>query len=109
MFPNVVHEVESALENAEISNDEKDEMNYVVSVAKKRIEAWKAHLLRLINQDEARLDVLRNLDAYSVLLVLDWAMKYLPRKYRESQTDWFGKRVIPWHITTATRIVQGQL
>ena len=108
MFPNVVHEVESALENAEISNDEKDEMNYVVSVAKKRIEAWKAHLLRLINQDEARLDVLRNLDAYSVLLVLDWAMKYLPRKYRESQTDWFGKRGISWHITTATRIVEGQ-
>ena len=108
MFPNVVHEVESALENAEISNDEKDEMNYVVSVAKKRIEAWKAHLLRLINQDEARLDVLRNLDAYSVLLVLDWVMKYLPRKYRESQTDWFGKRGISWHITTATRIVEGQ-
>ena len=25
-------------------------------------------------------------------------MKYLPRKYRESQTDWFGKRGIPWHI-----------
>ena len=35
-------------------------------------------------------------------------MKYLPRKYRESQTDWFGKRGISWHITTATRIVEGQ-
>ena len=108
VFPNVVHEIESALENAEISSDEKDEMKYVVSLAKKRIEAWKAHLLRSINQDEARLDVLRNLDAYSVLLVLDWAMKYLPRKYHESQTDWFGKRGISWHITTATRIVEGQ-
>ena len=108
VFPNVVHEVESALQNAEISSDEKDEMKYVVSLARKRIEAWKAHLLRSINQDEARLDVLKNLDAYSVLLVLDWAMKYLPRKYRESQTDWFGKRGISWHITTATRIVEGQ-
>lgn len=108
VFPNVVHEVESALENAEISSDEKDEMKYVLSLAKKRIEAWKAHLLRSVNQDEARLDVLRNLDTYSVLLVLDWAMKYLPRKYRESQTDWFGKRGISWHITTATRIVEGQ-
>ena len=108
VFPNVVHEVESALQNAEISSDEKDEMKYVVSLARKRIEAWKAYLLRSINQDEARLDVLKNLDAYSVLLVLDWAMKYLPRKYRESQTDWFGKRGISWHITTATRIVEGQ-
>ena len=30
-------------------------------------------------------------------------MKYLPRKYRESQTDWFGKRGIPWHVTVATK------
>ena len=107
VLPNVVHEVESALQNAEISSDEKDEMKYVVSLARKRIEAWKAHLLRSINQDEARLDVLKNLGAYSVLLVLDCAMKYLPRKYRESQTDWFGKRGISWHITTVTRIVEG--
>lgn len=53
VVPNVIHEVESALENAEISSDEKDEMKYVVSLAKKRIEEWKAHLLRSINQDEA--------------------------------------------------------
>ena len=30
-------------------------------------------------------------------------MKLLPRKFRESQTDWFGKRKISWHITVATR------
>ena len=30
-------------------------------------------------------------------------MKYLPKKFRESQTDWFGKRGLPWHITVATR------
>ena len=29
-------------------------------------------------------------------------MKYLPNKYWESQTDWFGKRDMPWHITVAT-------
>ncbi|CAH3162323.1 unnamed protein product [Pocillopora meandrina] len=33
----------------------------------------------------------------------DWAMKYLPRKFRESQTDWFAKRGIPWHIAVALR------
>ena len=44
-------------------------------------------MLRSINQDEARLDAINTLDAHSVLLVIDWAMKYLPRKYRESQTD----------------------
>ena len=108
LFSNVVSEIESALESVDTSNGEKDEMKYVVSLAKKKIEAWKAHLLRSINQDEARLDVLKSLDTRSVLLVLDWAMKYLPRKYRESQSDWFGKRGISWHITTAIRNSEGQ-
>ena len=30
-------------------------------------------------------------------------MKYLPRQHRESQTNWFAKRRIPWHITVVIR------
>lgn len=82
-------------------------MTYLVCNARKSIEAWKAHLLRSVNQDEARLDTLTKLDSKSVLIVLDWAMKYLPRKYRESQSDWFGKRGISWHIAVVTRKVIG--
>ena len=67
-------------------------MKFVVAQSKKNIEPWKAHILRFINQDEARLDILKALDDSSVLVVLDWAMKFIPRKYRESQADWFGKR-----------------
>lgn len=36
-------------------------------------------------------------------------MKYPPRKYRESQTDWFSKCGIPWHLTVATRREGGEL
>ena len=36
-------------------------------------------------------------------------MKYLPRKYRESQTGWFGKRGITWHISVAFREVTERL
>ena len=97
----MVREIASTLENAAISCDEKDELKYVVSQAEKCIQTWKAHLLRSINQDQARLDALDMLDANSVLLVLDWAMKFLPRKYRESQANWFGKRGISWHIAVA--------
>ena len=35
--------------------------------------------------------------------MLDWAMKYLLRKFCESQTDWFAERGIPWHIAVALR------
>ena len=27
-------------------------------------------------------------------MVMDWAMKFLARKFCESQSDWFGKRKI---------------
>ncbi len=67
-------------------------MKFVVAQSKKNIEPWKAHILRFINQDEARLDILKALDDSSVLVVLDWAIKFIPRKHRESQADWFGKR-----------------
>ena len=38
LFSNVVSEIESALESVDTSNGEKDEMKYVVSLAKKK---WK--------------------------------------------------------------------
>lgn len=86
-----------------------DEVTFTVKTAKANILAWKAHILRSINQDAARVDVLESLDESSVLIVQDWAMKYLPRKYHESQTDWFGKRGIPWHISVAFRKVSDRL
>ncbi|XP_076082490.1 uncharacterized protein LOC143053572 isoform X1 [Mytilus galloprovincialis] len=33
------------------------------------------------------------------IITCDWAMKFLPRKYREGQVDWFAKRGINWHIS----------
>ena len=87
----------------QLSPDMKEQWAYDVSTAEQAILAWKAHLVRGVNQDKARIEVIDDLDSSSVLLVQDWAMKFLPRKYRESQTDWFGKRGIPWHVTVAIR------
>ena len=85
----------------EDNEDFKEQLAFKVAQAKRNINAWKAHLLRNINQDEARTMTGDCLDEKSVLLVQDWAMKFLPRKYRESQTDLFGKRGLSWHITVA--------
>ena len=102
LIPSIFEEVESSLKDLlAIDNEQKNEMEYVITQSQKNIMAWKAHLLRDINQEEARLNLLRDLDSASVLIVLDWAMKCLPGKYRESQFDWFGKRGNSWHIAVA--------
>ena len=96
-------ENERALQEVGGTTDTKEDLAFVTLQSKQCINSWKAHLLRSTNQDESRPDVIDELDETSALLVLDRAMKYLPKKFRESQTDWFGKRDLPWHITVATR------
>ena len=86
-----------------IGTDAKEEVRFIADQAISSIQAWKAHLLRSLNQDQARLDAIDDLDESSALLVEDWGMKFLPHKYRESQSDWFGKRGLSWHFTVATR------
>ena len=53
------------------------------------------------NQELARTDTLQNMKDNDVLITLDWAMKFLPRKYREGMEDWYGKRGINWHIAVS--------
>lgn len=36
-------------------------------------------------------------------------MKFVPLMYRESQSDWFGKRGISWHMSVVYRRVKGEL
>ena len=31
---------------------------------------------------------------------MDWAMKFLQLKYREKQSDWYGKKGLSWHLST---------
>ena len=82
---------------------------FLFQTAKRAILSWKSHILRSTNQDRARLDVLEQLDGENILIVNDWAMKFLPQRYRESQADWFGKRGISWHISVVYRRLDGVL
>ena len=91
------------------SEGDRDEAFYLFQSAKLAILSWKCHLLRSVKQDQARLDALSLLNEGTVLLINDWAMKFIPQRYRESQSDWFGKRGIFRHISVAYRRVEGQL
>ena len=63
------------------------------------IDAWKAHVLRTFQQDQARQDTLDRLDDQTITVINDWAMKLLPMRFTETQTQWFDKRGISWHFS----------
>lgn len=46
-----------------------------------------------------RKELLQTLEAHQVLVVMDWAMKWLPAHFREKQADFFGKRGKSWHVS----------
>ena len=105
---NDVHDALEKMSDSNVSHDVTEELVFIEDQAKQNILAWKAHLLQCVNQDEAPLEVINALDESSVLLVQDWAMKFLPRKFRESQSDWFAKRGMSWHNTVVTRRAQNK-
>lgn len=106
ILDNLINEVDAAtFEN----KDDKDESVFLAQKAKSAVLAWKAHQLRCINQDRARLDLLQSLDSTSVLIVQDFAMKFMPSRYREAQSEFFGKRGISWHVSVCHTKVDGKL
>ena len=102
-------DIESHISRCQFIGADQDEVSYVCKTSKLAIQSWKCHILRSLNQDQARLDILEILDDEMVFIVNDWAMKFLPQKYRESQTDWFDKRGISWHISVVYRRSSSQL
>ena len=87
------------LDKGEMSEEERSRLKSEYTESMRNIKAWKAHLIRSSNQDEAKLDVLQKLDESSCLIVMDWAMKFLPVQYREQMSDFFGKMGRSWHIS----------
>lgn len=86
------------------STDEKEDKLHDVQVSLESIYAWKRHLLRAVHQDRARQDVLDAVDSSKIFITQDSAMKFLPRRFKETpEMEWFGKRGISWHISHCVR------
>jgi len=92
-----------------LCDDNRDEILFLVGKATQAISEWKAHQLRSVHQDLCRLDILQSLNSSSVLIVQDFAMKFMPSRYREAQSDFFGKRGISWHVSVCHRKVDQRL
>ena len=81
--------------------EQKEELLYDFEVAKGNISDWKSHNLRAIHQDKAKEEILGKLGVNQVFVLMDWAMKFLPVKFREAQSEWFGKKGKSWHVSAA--------
>jgi len=105
-----LYQVENLIKNAFsdhsvafYSPDEKEDKLHDLQVSFNSIYAWKRHLLRAVHQDSARQDVLDAHDSSKVFIKQDFAIKFLPRRFKETQREWFGKRGISWHISNCVR------
>lgn len=83
------------------SPDKREELQHDLSCAAPSIEGWKAHVLRSVHQDAAKSEIIDNLKPSQMLLIMDWAMKFIPTSFRETQRDWFGKKGKSWHLSVA--------
>ena len=81
--------------------DRREELNYDVESALPKLLEWKAHIVRAVHQDAAKSFVIDHLSASQGLLIMDWAMKFLPISFRETQRVWFGEKGKSWHVTVA--------
>lgn len=85
--------------SSDLSPNTKEEMLVDIEAAETKILEWKSHIVRTINQDKARTQTLKDLQPGDILLIMDWAMKFLPITFREKQSDWYGQKGINWHVS----------
>lgn len=74
------------------SAEQCDDFLYDLHQAKELIFTWKAHILRSENQEDGKQTALASLKDDSIVIVMDWAMKFVQMRHREKQKEWFAKR-----------------
>ena len=99
-------EVAKKIDEADITEDQRARMKFESKECARAIHAWKSHLIRSVNQEEAKQDALSQLDEETCLIIIDWAMKYLPQYYRERMAEFFGKRGRSWHVSAVITHLQ---
>lgn len=95
----VLKDVKDKINNINIDEEQRKRINFDYNQHEAAIKAWKAHLVQTVLQEEAKQAALDKLDDETCLIIVDWAMKFLPLKYRETMCEFFGKRGLSWHIS----------
>ena len=103
----VTSDILKEMVNIQAPPDILDELKYDTNSAGTHIARWKAHILRACQQDQAKHEILKQMPDSGGMLFLDFAMKFLPRIYHETQQDFFAKKGISWHVSVLVRKVDG--
>ena len=69
-----------------------------IELSESHIMSWRQHVIRCYNQDRGRTSLLDKMKPNEVLILMDWAMKFLPLSFREKQSEWFGQKGLNWHV-----------
>ena len=92
LFLSLEEEIGKISERCPMASDDICDLHFLLDDSKDKIEQWKAHILRSVNQEEGTKEVLDKLEPTEALLVDDWAMTFLPLHFREKSAEFYGKR-----------------
>ena len=91
-----LNDVKNLIKNTEeVTDVEREDLHYDAAQAVQSIHLWEAHILITVNQDITKQLILEKLDDSTI----DFAMKFLAHRYRESMTSWFGKAGNDMHVS----------
>ncbi len=76
---------------------QKSDLIAEMGTAVSAVDEWRAHLMRSFHQNLAKNEFFENMTDTQSYIIMDWATKFLPARFREKQIDFFGKRGKPWH------------
>lgn len=102
--------MEVAFDNPEVVcryEKQLEELRYDFEASREKVLHLKSHIMRAKNQERCKVQILQELQPHQALVTMDWAMKFLPTKYREAQQDWFGKKGVSWHVSAVITRVEG--
>ena len=62
------------------------------SIALADVLDYRKHVVRAVHQSRSKIATMDQVDTENILVILDFAMKQLPERFRERQADFFGKK-----------------
>jgi hypothetical protein len=95
-FVTTLSKVKTLVENSD--HIRKHELNHEVKTSIESIMNWQKHIIRGSQQEFSKKVMFEKLGTGILYWLRDFGMKIIPKKFREKQVDWFGKKGITNHI-----------